>query len=69
MFVIMVLGLIPWTSLYDISFFSDFHTTIAGLTVGALIVRLILVIVAFGLIQLVTYIVSLIKRKTKILKF
>lgn len=64
MFVIMVLGLIPWASLYDISFFSDFHTTITGLTVGALIVRLILVIVAFGLIQLVTYIVSLIK-KTK----
>lgn len=64
MFVVMVLGLIPWASLYDVNFFNDFHTTITGLTVGALIVRLIVAIVTFGLIQLVTYIVSLIK-KTK----
>lgn len=61
-FVIMVLGLIPWNTFFEIKFFTNFHTRIVGLTTGNLILRLILAIVVFGIIQLGIYLVSLIKK-------
>lgn len=61
-FVIMVLGLIPWGTFFEIKFFTNFHTRIVGLTIGNILLRLILAIVAFGIIQLGIYLVSLIKK-------
>lgn len=61
-FVIMVLGLIPWNTFFEIKFFTNFHTRIVGLTTGNLILRLILAVVVFGIIQLGIYLVSLIKK-------
>ena len=62
LFIIMVLGIIPWESLYEVDFFTLFHERVVGLTIGNIIFRILLIAVIFGIIQLGIYLVSLIKK-------
>lgn len=67
-FIIMVLGLIPWSSLFEVTFFEQFHSRIISLTIGNILVRLLLALIIFGVIQLGIFLVALIRKKKYQLK-
>lgn len=69
LFVILVLGTFPFESLFGATFFATFHTIINSLTIGGLLLRLIVLLVAFGLVVLVQWVISLIKKKKFKFKF
>lgn len=63
LFLMLVLGLFPWNALFGITFFDEFHKILIGLTIGDIIVRLIIGLIVFGLVILVKWIISLIRKK------
>ena len=62
LFLMVVLGLFPWNSLFGITFFDEFHKILISLTIGDIIVRLVIGLIVFGFVVLVKWIISLIKK-------
>jgi len=63
LFILIVLGLFPWNSLFGVTFFEEFHAVLIGLTIGDILIRLIIGAVVFGFVVLIKWIVSLIRKK------
>lgn len=62
LFVLLVLGSFPFSTLFNVTFFNSLHTDFAGLTIGNILVRLCVAIVIFGLFHLVKWIICLIRK-------
>lgn len=62
LFVIIVLGLFPISSLFDFTFFKDFNSTIFSISLADALIRLIFIIIICGLVLLVKWIITLIRK-------
>jgi len=63
LFGLIALGFFPWVSMFNLTFFDDFHSILMGLTIGDIIVRLVIALIVFGLVTLIRWIITLIKKK------
>lgn len=63
LFIFVVLGLFPWNALFGITFFNEFHNILVGLTIGDIIIRLIIALIVFGVVLLIKWIISLIRKR------
>lgn len=63
LFGLIALGFFPWVSMFNLTFFDDFHSILMGLTIGDVIVRLVIALIVFGLVTLIRWIITLIKKK------
>ena len=63
LFVLLVLGAFPFGTLFNFTFFDSLNADFVNLTIGKILVRLVVGIVLFGLVNLVKWIICLIKKK------
>ena len=68
LFVFLVLGSFPFGSLFEVEFFDSFNGALKEITIGSLIVRLAVCVVLFGLVNLIKWIISLIRKKKFVFK-
>lgn len=67
LFVYQVIGYISWVDVFQVEFFTNWNTMITGTTLGTIFTKFLIALLAFGIVELINYLIT--TSKTKKSKF